>query len=73
MTSGFGTRRRDDTMTKIKNPHWGSTLDDFLEEEGIREEATTAAIKRVVGRWLREIRERRDKEGEPLGSLRDED
>jgi len=73
MTPGFGTRRRDDTMTKIKNPHWGSTLDDFLEEEGIREEATTAAIKRVVGRWLREIRERRDKEGEPLGSLRDED
>jgi antitoxin HicB len=28
--------------------HWGSTLDDFLDEEGIREEATTAAIKRVI-------------------------
>src|SRR5436305_5021625 len=48
MTPGFGTRRRDDTMTKIKNPHWGSTLDDFLEEEGIREETTTAAIKKVI-------------------------
>ena len=60
-------------MTKIKNPHCGSTLNDFLEEEGIHEEVTTAAIKRMVGRWLREIRERRDKEGEPLGSLRDED
>ena len=35
-------------MTKSKNPHWGSTLDDFLEEEGIREEATTAAIKKVI-------------------------
>ncbi|HXP02986.1 MAG TPA: Fis family transcriptional regulator [Stellaceae bacterium] len=30
------------------NPHWGSTLDDFLDDEGIREEATTAAIKRVI-------------------------
>ena len=35
-------------MTKARNPHWGSTLDDFLEEEGIREEATTAAIKKVI-------------------------
>ena len=35
-------------MTKAKNPHWGSTLDDFLKEEGIHEEATTAAIKAVV-------------------------
>lgn len=35
-------------MTKSINPHWGSTLDDFLEEEGIREEATTAAIKQVI-------------------------
>ena len=35
-------------MTKTKNPHWGSTLHDFLEEEGIREEATTAAIKKVI-------------------------
>jgi hypothetical protein len=31
------------------NPHWGSTLDDFLEEEGIREEVTTAAVKKVIG------------------------
>jgi antitoxin HicB len=60
-------------VTKAKNLHWGSTLDDFLEEDGIREEVTTAAIKRVVGRWLREIRERRGKEGEPLGNLHDED
>jgi Family of unknown function (DUF5677) len=31
-----------------KNPHLGSTLDDFLREEGIYEEATTAAIKKVI-------------------------
>lgn len=36
------------------NPHWGLTLDDFLDEEGIREEATTAAIKRVIARQLAE-------------------
>ena len=35
-------------MTKSRNPHWGSTLDDFLDEEGIREEVTTAAIKKVI-------------------------
>jgi hypothetical protein len=35
-------------MTKAKNPHWGSTLDDFLKEEGIHREVTTAAIKSVI-------------------------
>lgn len=35
-------------MTKPKNPHWGSTLDDFLKEEGIHETATTAAVKSVI-------------------------
>jgi antitoxin HicB len=34
--------------TKRKNPHLGSTLDDFLREEGIYEEVTTAAIKKVI-------------------------
>jgi predicted transcriptional regulator len=41
-------------MTKSANPHWGSTLDDFLEEEGIREEVTTAAIKQVIAWQLAE-------------------
>jgi antitoxin HicB len=31
-----------------KNPHWGSTLDDFLAEEGIRESAKAEAVTRVV-------------------------
>jgi antitoxin HicB len=31
-----------------KNPHWGSSLEDFLEEEGIREIAKAEAITRVV-------------------------
>ena len=31
-----------------KNPHWGSTLEDFLDEEGIRETAKAEAATRVV-------------------------
>jgi antitoxin HicB len=30
------------------DPHWGSTLDDFLRGEGIFEEVTTVAIKKVI-------------------------
>lgn len=30
------------------NPHIGSTLDDFLREEGIFEDATNYAVKRVL-------------------------
>jgi len=41
-------------VSKSANPHWGSTLDDFLEEEGIREEVTTAAIKKVIAWQLAE-------------------
>ena len=41
-------------MTQPENPHWGSTLDDFLNEEGIYEEATTAAIKKVIAWQLAE-------------------
>lgn len=31
-----------------RNPHIGSDLDDFLAEEGLLEEASALAIKRVV-------------------------
>jgi hypothetical protein len=32
----------------MTNPHSGSSFDDILNEEGIYEEVTTAAIKRVI-------------------------
>jgi antitoxin HicB len=35
-------------MTKSKNPHWGSTLDEFLDEEGTREAFQAVAIKEVL-------------------------
>ena len=31
-----------------ENPHWGSTLDKFLTEEGIREAAKAEAVRRVL-------------------------
>jgi DNA-binding phage protein len=31
-----------------KNPHIGSSLDDFLKEEGLYEDATNYAVKRVL-------------------------
>jgi antitoxin HicB len=45
------------TKTKSKttmNPHWGSTLDEFLDEEGIREAAKAEAVTRVVAWQLGE-------------------
>jgi antitoxin HicB len=35
-----------------KNPHLGSSFESWLEEEGIREEVTAAAIKAVIARQL---------------------
>lgn len=35
-------------MTATSNPHRGSTLDAFLDEEGIADRATATAVKRVI-------------------------
>lgn len=45
-------------MTKRKNPHWGSTLDDFLREDGIRDAARAEAVTRVVAWQLAQEMER---------------
>ncbi|MGE0501335.1 MAG: helix-turn-helix domain-containing protein [Rhizobiaceae bacterium] len=37
------------------NPHRGSTLDAFLNEEGINEPATTIAVKRVIAWQLQQV------------------
>jgi hypothetical protein len=39
---------------KTKNPHIGSSFDDFLKEEGIYEDVQTTAIKRVLASQLEE-------------------
>ena len=38
----------------MKNKHIGSSFDDFLKDEGIHEEATSHAIKRVIAWQLAE-------------------
>ena len=35
-----------------KNPHIGSSFESWLEDAGIREQATAAAIKSVIARQL---------------------
>jgi antitoxin HicB len=37
-----------DIMTKTGNPHIGSSFESWLDEEGVREEVTAAAIKAVL-------------------------
>lgn len=37
------------------NPHIGSDFDTFLQEEGIREEVTAEAIKRVIAWQLEKL------------------
>jgi antitoxin HicB len=41
-------------VTKKKNPHIGSTFESWLEETGIREEVTAAAVKAVIARQIAE-------------------
>jgi hypothetical protein len=41
------------------NPHIGSPFESFLEEEGILEECTAAAIKRVLARQVEQAMQER--------------
>ena len=46
-------------LRKSKNPHMGSSLDDFLKEEGIYEDVQTTAIKRVLALQLEQAMKER--------------
>jgi antitoxin HicB len=45
-------------MTTKTNPHWGTTLDAFLTEEGIHDSAKAEAATRVVAWQLSQEMER---------------
>jgi DNA-binding Xre family transcriptional regulator len=45
-------------MTR-ENPHLGSTFESWLDEQGIREEVTAAAIKAVISLQLAEAMKQR--------------
>ena len=42
-----------------KNPHAGSSLDDFLKEEGIFEEVEAAALKRALALKIADLMEKK--------------
>jgi len=46
-------------VNELHDPNEFTTLDAFLEEEGILEEVTAAAIKRVIALKLREAMKQR--------------
>jgi antitoxin HicB len=56
-------------MSAGKNPHWGSTLDDFLNEEGIREAAKAEAVTRLVAWQLAQEMERQGMSKAKLAEL----
>ncbi len=45
----------------MKNRHTGSTFDSFLEEEGIREEVESVAVKRVLAWQLQKTMQEQHK------------
>jgi antitoxin HicB len=45
-------------MSHNKNPHWGTTLDEFLRSDGIHEAAKAEAVTRVVAWQLSQEMER---------------
>lgn len=52
-----------------RNPHRGTSLEDFLDEEGIREEAAVAAVKRVIAWQLKQEMEKRKLTKTGMGRL----
>ena len=44
-------------MTRKKNPHIGSSFDDFLKDKGIYGEVTSTAIKRSIAMKLQKAME----------------
>jgi antitoxin HicB len=48
-----------------KNPHLGSSFESWLDQEGIREEVTSAAIKAVIARQLARAMKKR----KPVGRI----
>jgi len=41
-------------MNTLKNPHIGSDFEEFLAEEGMLEESTIVAVKRVIAWQIQE-------------------
>jgi hypothetical protein len=56
------------TMSSKANPHAGSSLEDFLAEDGLKER-TSAAVKRVIAWQLQEAMRQRNLTKKEMASL----
>ena len=46
-------------IARKKNPHWGTSLDEFLAEDGIRDAVKAEALTRVIAWQLSQEMQRR--------------
>jgi hypothetical protein len=54
---GAQTDEGDESISR-KNPHWGTALDEFLAEDGVREAVKAEALTRVIAWQLTQEMER---------------
>jgi antitoxin HicB len=59
------------TAKKKKNPHWGSTVDDFLKEEGVLEEFRVIAIKEVIAWQIQQAMKKKKLSKSKMAKLMD--
>ena len=52
-----------------KNPHWGSSLDDFLKEEGIYDEVVAQVEKEVIAWQLQQAMKKKKISKNKLATL----
>jgi DNA-binding Xre family transcriptional regulator len=63
-------KTRERTMQRTDaNPNAGSSLEDFLAEEGLEERATATAVKRVIAWQLQEAMRERNLTKKEMASL----
>jgi hypothetical protein len=63
---------RNEADVSTQNPHWGATLDAFLDEDGIREAARAGAVMRMLAWQLGREMERRGMTKARLAELIDQ-
>jgi antitoxin HicB len=51
---GVGVRFGENGWMTFKKGYFGASLEDWLEEEGILQEATASAAKKAIAQWLSE-------------------
>jgi len=58
-------------MSKKRNLHHGSTIDDFLEEEGVLEEFRAVAVKEVIAWQIQQAMKKKKLSKNKMAKLMD--